>query len=124
MNKLISILIAFCAIICCSITASAHQKKYGNGQVTANYTGNKVEIVDNVKNVCIVVSVDKKKNNYGQTVYDVICGPNKFAHGLSKTALKKIIESNIESVAKDYGSIISPFAGYIAGELYDIVCGY
>ena len=124
MKRLISILFVLSAVFCFSVNASAHQKQYGNGQVTANYSGNKVEIVDNVKNVCIVVTVEKKKNNYGEIVYDVVCGPNKFAHGLSKTALKKIIESNIESVSKDYGSLISPFAGYIAGELYDMVCGY
>lgn len=124
MKRLISILIVLSAVLYFSTTASAYETQYGNGQVTAKYSENKVEIVDNVKNVCIVVTVEKKKNNFGEIVYDVVCGPNKFAHGLNKTALKKIIESNIESVSEDYGSLISPFAGYIAGELYDRVCGY
>lgn len=103
---------------------SAHQKQYGNGKVTANYSGSTTEIIDNENHVCIIVRVEEKTDKDGSIIYDVVCGPNKFAHGLSKTVLKKVIEQNIESAAQDVGALISPYISYIAGEIYDMVCGY
>lgn len=129
MKKLFLVL----AITMLSISyVSAHQKQYGNGKVTANYSGSTTEIIDNENHVCIVIRVEEKTDRDGSTIYDVICGPNKFAHGLSKTVLKKVIEQGIESAAQsaaqyvgaDVGEVVSPFISYIAGEIYDMVCGY
>lgn len=104
------------------LTSFAKQKQYKHGEITAHLSGNRVEIVDNVKNVCIVVEVNRSKNSVGDYVYEVLCN-NKKTKNLTKTALKSAISSLIATQAP-YASGIIPYANSIASDLYDDVCNY
>lgn len=105
-------------------TASAETKQYKNGEVTAYLSGNRAEIVDNNKNVCIIVSVSRSKNAVGEWVYEFACN-NKKTKNLTKLGLKAAITAGISSVASPAGAVaISAVATSIAGDVYDDVCNY
>ncbi len=106
------------------VSAFAEKKEYKHGEVTAYYKGNKAEIVDNVNNVCIIVSVERTgKNSAGEWLYEFACN-NKKTKALTKLALKGAIDLGITSVAGPAGGAISSVATTIALEYYNDVCEY
>lgn len=125
MKKLLMILIFFLGII---PKIFADEKNYKNGQVTAYLSGNRVEIVDNVNNVCVVVNVTSRKNSVGETIYNLACG-NKYTKNIAKLGLRAAIESMVRSAASTAagpaaGAVIGSVAGSIASDAYDDICKY
>ena len=110
--------------LCISFTVFADEKTYNNGDVTAYYSGNKAEIIDNNTNTCILVTVNKSKNSLGETVYDLACN-NRVTKGLTKVALQGAIASAITYAS---GGTAAPavklVSSYIANDFYDRVCNY
>lgn len=111
-------------------TVLAETKHYKNGQITAYLSGNRVEVVDNDNNMCVVVNVSSHKNSAGQIIYDLACG-NKYTKNLTKLALKGAIGTLIVSATSvggpagtAAGATISAVATSIAGDAYDDICNY
>lgn len=111
--------------LCISFTVFADDKiTYNNGDVTAYYSGNKVEIIDNNTNTCIYVTVDESRNSLGETVYDLACN-NRVTKGLTKVALQMAIASAITAASSGTATpAVKVASSYIANDLYDRVCDY
>lgn len=127
MKKLLLLLALVLGVVS---SASARERSYKNGQVTAYLSGNRVEIVDNDNNVCIVVTADTHKNSAGEMLYDLACG-NKYTKNITKLALKTAIATLITGAASTAGpsgtaagAAISAVATSIAGDAYDDMCNY
>ena len=127
MKKLLFILFLVFGVVS---SAFAEEKSYKNGQVTAYLSGNRVEIVDNTNNVCIVVSATTSKSSAGDILYNLACG-NKYSKNITKLALKAAIATLITGAASSAGpsgtaagAAISAVATSIAGDAYDDMCNY
>lgn len=120
MKKIILLL----AFICISFASFADEKSYNNGAVTAYYSGNRAEIVDNNTNTCIVVAIESSKNSFGDTIYDLACN-NKITKGLTKIALQGAIAAAITSASAGTAApAVKVVSSFIANDLYDRVCAY
>lgn len=107
-----------------SFTCVAATKKYNNGEVTAHLSGNRAEIVDNVKNVCIVVKVSRQKSSAGEWLYEFACN-NKTTKRLTLLALHEAIKVGVSTVASPLGAAaISGVATIVADDIYDSICEY
>ncbi len=118
-------ILAIVTLIFCMISVGqAREKEYKNGEVTAYYDGNKAEIVDNVNNVCIIVTVERSKNSLGEWVYEFACN-NKRTKGLTKLALHSAITAGISAVATPAAAgAVASVVNTIAAEYYNDVCEY
>lgn len=119
--KKIVLLLSF---ICISFATFADEKTYKNGEVTAYYSDNRAEIVDNNTNTCIVVTIESSKNSLGETIYELACN-NRITKGLTKMALQGAIAAAITSAS---GGAAAPavklVSSAIANDLYDRACAY
>lgn len=127
MKKFLVLLIMILGLVS---SAFAETKSYKNGEVTAYLSGNRVEIIDNNNNTCIVISATSHRNSAGETLYNLACG-NKYTKNLTKLALKSAIATLITGAASAAGpgglvagSAISAVATSIAGDAYDDMCDY
>ena len=120
MRTLKSLLVAI-VVMLSAFSASAETKEYANGEVTAYYSGNRAEIVDNVNNVCVIVTINRTdKNSAGEWLYEMACD-NKVTKNLTKFALRGVIDSAVAAVSSP---IIAAVADQIAMGLYDEACQY
>ncbi len=120
MKKLLFILVLILGIVS---TASAKEKSYKNGQITAYLSGDRVEIVDNDNNVCIVVTVERRQSSAGEALYYLACG-NKYTKNITKIALKAAITNIILSAASAASAAAPAAATSIASDAYDDMCDY
>lgn len=125
-----NLLLIFVMVLGVVSSAFAEEKSYKNGQITAYLSGDRVEIVDNTNNVCIIVTATTHKNSAGQVLYDLACG-NKYTKNITKLGLKAAIATVITTAASSVGptgtaagAAISAVATTIAGDAYDDMCNY
>ena len=127
MKKLLVIFVMVLGVVS---SAFAETKSYNNGQVTAYLSGDRVEIVDNNNNTCIVITATTHRNAAGEILYNLACG-NKYTKNLTKFALKTAIGSLITSASSvagpsgaATGAAISAVAMSIAGDASDDMCNH
>lgn len=127
MKKFLALFIMILGVVS---SAFAETKSYKNGEVTAYLSGNRVEVVDNNNNTCIVITATTHRNSAGETLYNLACG-NKYTKNLTKLALKTAIATLITGAASTAGpggtatgAAIRAVATSIAGDAYDDMCNY
>lgn len=127
MKKFIVIFVMVLGVVS---SAFADTRSYNNGQVTAYLSGDRVEIVDNNNNTCIVITATTHRNSAGETLYNLACG-NKYTKNLTKLALRTAIGTLITSAASvagptgtAAGAAISAVAMSIAGDAYEDMCNH
>ena len=103
-----------------AICSYAGTKNYSGDNVIVHFHGNYFEIIDNKKNVCIVVKIEEEKKSTGEIVYNIFC-ENKYTKGIAKYALTRTIKTLVSSVATP---VVGGVAGVIASDVYDDVCEY
>lgn len=123
-------LVIFVMVLGVVSSAFADTRSYNNGQVTAYLSGDRVEIVDNNNNTCIVITATTHRNSAGETLYNLACG-NKYTKNLTKLALRTAIGTLITSAASvagptgtAAGAAISAVAMSIAGDAYEDMCNH
>ena len=127
MKKLLVIFVMVLGVVS---SAFAETRSYNNGQVTAYLSGDRVEIVDNNNNTCIVITATTHRNSAGEMLYNLACG-NKYTKNLTKLALQTAIGYLITSAASvagptgtAAGAAISVVATSIARDAYDDMCNH
>ena len=123
-------LVIFVMVLGVVSSAFADTRSYNNGQVTAYLSGDRVEIVDNNNNTCIVITATTHRNAAGEMLYNLACG-NKYTKNLTKLALRTAIGTLITSAASiagptgtAAGAAISAVAMSIAGDAYEDMCNH
>lgn len=150
MKNVFLAIIAVLAFLMIPNTADAQKRtKISNGLYLVSY-GNTYVIEDDNSQQSkpfVTITVERRKNSFGQEVYDVLCA-NKYTKDIAKTALKKALNTAIVSAASKIGAAaaggatggaaaiagaasgaaigqrISSYATSIASNIYDDVCNY
>ncbi len=118
MKKVITILLAMIAVICCSFSAFAQQRtEVGKGVYLVTY-GN-VTVIEN-ENTQQSVQIRVEKSD---TMYDILCGDT-----VVKTVAKAGLTEGITAVIQGYTLIprwvSRAVVGHIVNKVYEGVCNY
>lgn len=118
MRKIISLLIAVIAIVCCTETISAQQRiKVADGVTLATY-GNVTVVENDNTQQSVQIKVVKSDN-----LYDILCGDT-----VVKTVAKAGLTEGISAVIMGYTAIprwvTRAVVGHIVNKIYEGVCNY
>ncbi len=125
-------------VLICTVSLNAERYKIGDGLTLITY-GNTAVIEDDNTQQTISLSINRRTDSYGQTVYDIMCG-NKYTKGIIKQGLKDAIAIALPITAAAIGESfggpagqavgatiavkITPYVNTIASYIYDDVCTY
>lgn len=134
MRKSLFILVSL--FICAS--AFAERYSFGNGITLITY-GNTAVIEDDNTQQSISLSIEKREDSYGQSVYDILCG-NQYTKGVTKQLIKDVLSVAIPAateaigtsstfgaasgVGASIGVAITPYINSIVSNIYDDACEY
>lgn len=118
MKKVLSIVIAIIAIICCTATAAAQQRtKVADGVYLTTY-GNVTVIENDNTQQSVQIKVVKS-----DSMYDILCGDT-----VVKTVAKAGLTEGITAVIQGYTAIprwvSRAVVSHIVNKVYDGVCNY
>ena len=121
-----------------SVSIYAERYSFGKGITLVTY-GNTAVIEDDNTQQSISLSIEKREDSYGQSVYDVMCG-NQYTKGVTKQLLKDVLSVAIPAAAEAIGTsstfgaasgvgasigvAITPYVNSIVSNIYDDVCNY
>lgn len=114
-------LVAVIATMFGATNANAQERvKMGQGIYLVSY-GNTFVIENDNTQQTISLSVNKKTNNAGEEVYQVLCG-NSYTKTVAKYALTSAISGAV--AASGVGSWAAGLAGALTSKIYEDVCSY
>ncbi|MDE7377554.1 MAG: hypothetical protein K2N13_01150 [Paraprevotella sp.] len=117
--KIFAFVVCFFALANSSMQAQ-QRTKIKDGVYLVSY-GNTFVVEDDINQRSIQLRVDRKQDNSGRPVYDILCG-NKLTKAIAQTALKGAIRYAL--VQTGVAAWVTPYATTIAGLAYDAVCEY